>query len=81
MTTPQPLCPLCGRALTVPAVRNGDTTPLVCLWCFRGWWNTELTTTARALYDSVLRDYGLDPAAWVLADQVDVEAAAADVAH
>ena len=70
-------CPACGRILTVPAVTGADATPLVCLPCFRGWWNAELTSPARVLYDRELRDYGTDPAAWTLLDQVDAEASAA----
>lgn len=53
-------CPSCGTPLTHPEI--ADHTPQVAPWLCTGerlgFWNAELTPTARKLYRPHLRDFG-----------------------
>lgn len=55
MTTPILACPSCGRPLAALTTLPEGTAPYLCAWCVKGWWGSELTSQARALYDPVLR--------------------------
>lgn len=50
-------CPDDGSQLQAVAL-DANTPPWLCANCHRGWWNAELTASARARYNPLLRDFG-----------------------
>jgi hypothetical protein len=61
-------CPHDGEALE-PLDGDGETAPFLCRACSRGWWPSQLTPSARALWDRALHGYppGVAPALEVAA--------------
>ena len=55
MTTPILECPSCGPPLAALPTPPPGSAPFLCVYCVKGWWGSELTTSARGIYDPVLR--------------------------
>ena len=75
MTAPILTCPSCGRSLAALPSPPPGTAPYLCAPSVKGWWGSELTTSARAIYNPLLRCMPHGPEGEKVRDDVDNEVA------
>ncbi len=65
-------CPKCGASLSAVAL-DPLTAPWLCSGCARGYWTSELTTSARALFRPQHHDFGFTSESLAIQAQVAIE--------
>lgn len=70
-------CPICGGTLDRVTGQTPDSAPLLCHRDRAGWWPSEVTPQARALFDGVTRAWPQTAAAQAVRDQVSADRRAA----
>lgn len=71
------MCPRCGGPLQ-PVALDAQSAPWLCGLCRLGFFASELSSTARAAYRPLHRDFGLGPMRRVLSGLVAQERAGAE---
>lgn len=69
-------CPGCGGVLR-PVVLDATSAPWLCHSCSRGWWPSELSAAARAVWRAGYKDFGVGGDGRAIAEAVTVDVAAA----
>lgn len=70
-------CPMCGRDLLPVEDNHPDTPPWLCPDDRIGFWQEELTSAARSLFDPHARSWPVTAKATAIRDRVDGERHAA----